>query len=154
AQDASLKIYRHPLDEILRMAPHTLDAPGEALVASFGLITGAGGTAYSILTNADLPWPTIKLSTGEDAKLDLTGYEKYRQSEKRDDRKRVMDTFFGTLKTYERTFGVTLYSQLKEDAVMAKVRKYPDSIARALDANRVPVTVFDALIRETNANLP
>ena len=26
AQDASLRIYRHPLDELLRAAPHTLDA--------------------------------------------------------------------------------------------------------------------------------
>src|SRR5664279_312967 len=28
ARDAALKIYRHPLDEILRLAPHTLDSEG------------------------------------------------------------------------------------------------------------------------------
>ncbi len=57
-----------------------------------------------------------------------------------------MDAFFGTFKTYERTIGVTLYSQLKQDAVYAKVRKYPDSITRALDRNNIPVAVFDTLI--------
>jgi oligoendopeptidase F len=154
ANDPSLKIYRHPLDEILRAAPHTLDAAGEGLVARFGLMSGAGGTTYSILTNADIPWPTIKLSTGEEALLDDSGYTRYREAANPDDRKRVMDTFFGEYKTYERTLGVTLYSQLKEDTVHAKVRKYPDSITRSLDANRVPVAVFDTLIRETNANLP
>ena len=146
AQDASLKIYRHPLDEILRLAPHTLDSEGESLVAQFGLMSGAGGSAYSILTNADIPWPTIKLSTGEEVRLDASAYTKYREAPNRDDRKRVMDAFFGTFKTYERTLGVTLYSQLKEAAVFAKVRKYPDSITSALDANRVPVAVFDMLI--------
>jgi oligoendopeptidase F len=154
AMDPTLRIYRHPLDEILRAAPHTLDAAGEQLVARFGLMNDAGRTSYSILTNADIPWPTIKLSTGEDARLDGSGYTKYRETANRDDRKRVMDTFFGEYKTYERTLGVTLYSQMKEDTVYAKVRKYPDSITRSLDANRVPVAVIDTLIKETNANLP
>jgi oligoendopeptidase F len=154
AADRALAIHRHPLDDIVRMAPHTLDTAGESLVARFGLMSGAGGTAYSILTNADIPWPRIRLANGEEVELDGTGYTKYREVANRDDRRRVMDAFFGAYKTYERTLGVTLYSQLKEDAVFAKVRKYPDSITRSLDVHRIPVKVFDTLIRETDASLP
>jgi oligoendopeptidase F len=150
----SLAIYRHPLDRILRAAPHTLNDEGEAIVARFGLMDNAGNTAYSILTNADIPWPKIKLSTGEEVTLDASAYTKYREVANRDDRKRVMDAFFAAFKTYERTIGVNLYSQLKQNAVYAKVRKYPDSISRALDRNKIPVAVFDALIKETNASLP
>ena len=153
-EDPSLAIYRFPLDQTLRAAPHTLNDEGEALVANFGLMNNAGGSAYSILTNADLPWPTIKLSSGEDVRLDASAYTKYREAANRDDRKRVMDAFFGAYRTYERTIGIALYSQLKQDTVYSKVRKYPDSIARALDRNRVPVAVFDTLIAQTNANLP
>ncbi|HEX9301626.1 MAG TPA: M3 family oligoendopeptidase, partial [Casimicrobiaceae bacterium] len=43
---------------------------------------------------------------------------------------------------------------LKQHSVYAKVRKYPDSITRALDRNKIPVAVFDTLIRETNASMP
>ncbi|HKE42005.1 MAG TPA: oligoendopeptidase F [Casimicrobiaceae bacterium] len=154
AQDPGLTIYRQPLDQILRLSPHTLDAEGEALIARFGLMNDTGGSAYNILTNADIPWPTIRLSTGEDVRLDAAAYTKYREAANRDDRKRVMDAFFGTFKTYERTIGVTLYSQLKQDTVYSQVRRYPDSISRALDRNRVPVAVFDTLIKETNASLP
>jgi len=150
----SLAIYRHPLDQILRAAPHTLNDEGEGIIARFGLMDNAGNTAYSILTNADIPWPKIKLSTGEEVTLDASAYTKYREAANRDDRKRVMDAFFATFKTYERTIGVNLYSQLKQNAVYAKVRKYPDSISRALDRNKIPVVVFDTLIRETNASLP
>ncbi len=153
-QDPSLAIYRYPLEQILRSAPHTLNDEGEALVAAFGLMNDAGGSTYSILTNADIPWPTLKLSTGEEVRLDASAYTKYREAANRDDRKRVMDAFFGTFKTYERTIGVTFYSQLKQDAVYSRVRKYPDSITRALDRNRLPVAVFDTLIAQTNANLP
>ena len=42
-----------------------------------------------------------------------------------------LDAFFATFKTYERTIGVNLYSQLKQDTVYSEVRKYPDSITRA-----------------------
>ena len=154
AQDPGLRIYRHPLDQALRAAPHTLDDEGEALLARFGLMRRAGASAYAILTDADIPWPTIKLSNGEDVRLDAAGYAKYREVPNRDDRKRVMDVFFGAYKTYERTLGVTYYTQLKEDLVFAKAREYPDSLARALDHYHVPVAVMDTLISETNANLP
>jgi oligoendopeptidase F len=65
-----------------------------------------------------------------------------------------MDAFFATFKTYQRTLGVTLYSQLKEALVLARVRNYPDSITRALDARHIPVEVIDTLIAQTNASLP
>jgi oligoendopeptidase F len=154
AQDASLKIYRHPLDEILRAAPHTLDAAGESIVAKFGLLTHGSGTIHSTLTNADIPWPRVKLSSGEDVVLDATAYEKYRESPNRADRKLVMDAFFAVYKTYERSMGLLLYSQLKEDMVYSKVRSYPDSVTRAIDQDHLPIAVMDTLIAQANANLP
>lgn len=153
-QDKKLAIHRYPLDRILRAAPHTLNDAGENLIAQFALMQGAGQTAYGILSNADLPWPTVKLSTGEEVRLDQSAYTKYRAAPNADDRKKVMDAFFGAFKSYERTMGVTLYSQLKEDLVYAKVRKYPDSLTRVLDAERLPVGIMDALIAETNKSLP
>jgi oligoendopeptidase F len=153
-QDAQLRIYRHPLDDILRAKEHTLDQKGEELVAKFGLIAGTGSTTYTTMTNNDLPWPTIKLTTGEDVRIDESAYTKWREAPNQGDRKAVMDAFFGAHKMFEQTFGVTLYSQLKEDKVFAQVRKYPDSIGASLDRDRMPAAVMDTLIKETNASLP
>ncbi|HUP30338.1 MAG TPA: oligoendopeptidase F, partial [Usitatibacter sp.] len=152
--DPKLAVYRLPVDNILRAAPHTLDAAGEAIVASFQLAARQSGAVYGILANADMPWPTVKLADGSDAKLDQSGYEKYREAANRDDRKKVMDAFFGKWKEFERTMGVAYYGNLKEDTVYTKVRKYPDSLTRALDRSRLPREVYDALIASTNANLP
>jgi oligoendopeptidase F len=153
-KESSLAIYRYPLERSLRNAAHTLSSEGEEIVAKFGLMDNAGGSAYTILVEADIPWPKIKLSTGEEVTIDASAYTKYREAPNRDDRKQVMDAFFGAFKTYERTIGLNLYSQLKQDAVYAKVRKYPDSITRVLDRDKIPVAVFDTLIAQTNANLP
>jgi len=154
AADPGLAIYRHPVDDILRAAPHTRDAEGEAIIAAFDLSAGAAGDAYQTLANADMPWPTVTLSDGTRALLDQTGYGKYRESPNREDRKKVFDAFWGKFKEFERTFGVTFYSNLKEDTVYTKVRRYPDSLARALDRNHIPAAVYDTLIAQTNAHLP
>ena len=153
-EEPALAIYRQPVDNILRNAPHTLDSAGEALVATFQLAARQSGSVYGIFANADMPWPTVTLADGTQATLDQAAYTKYREVANRDDRKKVMDAFFGQWKEFERTLGVAFYGNLKEDTVYTRVRKYPDSITRALDANKVPREVYDALIKATNENLP
>jgi oligoendopeptidase F len=153
-EEPGLATYRHAFDKILRLAPHTLDAAGESILATFQLSANTASGIHTILANADMPWPTITLSDGTQVRLDQSAYEKHRQAANRDDRKKVMDAFFGQWKQFERTFGVGFYGDLKEDTVLAKVRKYPDSLTRALYNNAVPRSVYDSLIAATHANLP
>jgi oligoendopeptidase F len=153
-QEPGLAIYRHPLRDILRNAPHTLDAAGEAIVASFSLSAGAASNTYQVLANADFPWPTIRLDNGRELKLDEPGFETVRESSNRDERKRGFDAFYAKWKEYERTFGVTYYSDAKEDSVYARIRKYPDSFARSMDGTNLPLAVYDALVKSANDNLP
>src|SRR5581483_388031 len=120
-QDRGLAVYRHRLEEVLRRAPHTLDDKGETLLAAFAFAGRAGANAYGIFTNADMPWPVIQLSDGTEARLDQAGYTRYREVANRDDRKRVMDAFFGKLKDFERTIGTTYFAQVKEDVMRARV---------------------------------
>lgn len=154
AKDKGLQLYRFQLSTMLRNAPHTLDGAGEQLVSQFGLATGSAASVYRTLANAEVPWPTVKLSTGKEVRLDQAAYTKYRGDDNRADRKLVFDAFFGKWKEYERTFGETLYGQLKTDAAYAKVRRYANSQEAALDADHLPPAVYQTLIAQTNANLP
>ena len=153
-QEPALAIYRHPVDDILRTAAHTLDAKGEAIVAAFSLSAGASGSTYRILANSDMPWPTVRLSSGAEVKLDQAAYTDHREAANRDDRKKVFDAFFGKFKEFESTLGTTFYGNLKEDTVYARVRKYPDSLSRSLDNNNLQRAVYDSLIKSANDNLP
>ncbi len=153
-QDKGLVVYQHMLDDIARVAPHTLDKKGEALIANFGMATEAAQGVYGMLANADMPWPKVKLSDGTEVTVDQSAYTKYRSLSNRADRKVVFDAFWGKWKEFERTFGVTFYEQLKKDAVLAKVRNYPDSLTQALDNNKLPRAVYDTLVDQANANLP
>jgi oligoendopeptidase F len=153
-EEPRLAPYRHPIDDILRAAPHTLDTAGEAILAQFALAAGQAGQVYNIFSNSEVPWSKITLADGTEVKVDHSGYEKTRQSPNRDDRKKAMDAFFGKWKEFERTMGVAFYGKLKEDTVYTRLRKYPDSITRSLDGNKIPRAVYDTLIASTNEHLP
>ena len=153
-QDKSLAIYRQLLNDVLRGADHTLSKESETLVANFSQATGAASAVYSTLSNADMPWPKVKLSDGSEVTVDQSAYTKYRALPNRDDRKRVFDAFWGKWKEFERTYGVTFYEQLKKDAALAKVRRYPDSLTQSLFANNLPGAVYDTLVDQASANLP
>jgi oligoendopeptidase F len=154
AGNAGLKLYRFELDNMLRTAPHTLDSASEQMLSQFSLATSSSTSIYETLANSNMPWPTVKLSDGSEVKLDQAAYTQYRERDNRADRKLVFDAFWGKWKEFERTFGETLYGELKSDAAYAHVRHYPDSMAAALDANNIPSAVYKTLIAETNANLP
>ena len=66
----------------------------------------------------------------------------------------MFEAFWKTFREYERTFGVSLYSQVKTDWFEASVRKYPSCLAAALASDDIPEGVYRTLIAETNANLP
>jgi oligoendopeptidase F len=154
AQDKSLAVYRHPLDEIVRMKAHTLDRAGESIVATFDLSSGAAGSVQRVLSNAEMPWPKVKLADGREVLLDQNAYTHERESRNRADRKLVFDAFWGKWKEFERTYGVTFSESLKKDTVYTRVRKYRDTITRSLDQNKLPVAVYNTLIAETNKGLP
>jgi oligoendopeptidase F len=152
--DPGLASYRFPIMEVLRAAPHTLGAEAESVISAAGLITDTPVSLYGILADADIAWPTIKLSDGTEARLDQSGYTKWRAAPNRADRKAVFEAFWKTFRNYERTFGVSLYSQVKTDWFGASVRKYPSSLAAALANDDIPESVYRTLVAETNANLP
>ncbi|MEO7709807.1 MAG: M3 family oligoendopeptidase [Caldimonas sp.] len=154
AEEPALRKHRQPLNVVLRGAEHTLDARGEALLATLGPVTGGGAAAYSILADAELPWPKVRLADGTEVVLDQAAYTQHRSSIDRAERQRTMQAFFGTWKSFERTFGVTIYQSLKRDAAYAKLRGYPDSLAHRLDSDNLPRAVVDMLVAQTHANLP
>ena len=149
-----LAIYRQYLDDVLRQEPHTRSPEVEELLAQSEPASRGASSVRRTFANAELPWSTVTLSTGEEVRLDTAGYSKYRALPQRVDRKLVFDTFWKTWKEFERTLGETLYANQLADKFYAKARKYPSSLAAALSDDNIPEAVYRTLVRETNAGLP
>ncbi|MEJ0042211.1 MAG: M3 family oligoendopeptidase [Rhizomicrobium sp.] len=142
------------LDNVLRQAPHTLSLESESVLASAGDVLGQPNAIYGVLANAEVPFPSVKLSDGSTVTIDQGSYSKYRQSPLRADRKRVFDAFWGMWKKYEGTLGATLTTQVMGEVFNAKVRHYPNSLAAAVFADNMPEAVYRQLVAQANAGLP
>ena len=154
AAEPGLAKYRHPLDDILRSADHVRSEEVENVIAQIGPLAASPEDVRRTLANADMPWPSVALSTGKEIRLDPAGYNQGRQAPDRADRKLVFQEYWSKYKEYERTYGVALYSQLKRDKLYKDLRNYPSSLASALSDYNIPESVYRTLVRVTNENLP
>jgi oligoendopeptidase F len=154
ASEKRLAVYKQPLEDILRRAPHTLDPESERIMAETGSIQGAGQAVRDVLVNADFPYPTVKLSTGEEVRLDAAAYTKYRASANRADRVAVFEAFWSRYNEYTRTLGTALNAGIQSHEFSRKMRKYDSSLEAALFADNVPPAVYHQLIKDLHANLP
>jgi oligoendopeptidase F len=151
--EPKLAVYRQYLDDILRRQPHTLSEGEEKIIADAGLMSSSPSDVYGIFSDADFPYPSVTLSTGETVKLDKPGFGRYRAVADRDDRRKVMDAFFNALGNYKSTFGSTYNGQVSRDLFYARARHYNSSVESSLDANNIPVSVYKSLVSGVNANL-
>ncbi|MBN1960548.1 MAG: oligoendopeptidase F [Deltaproteobacteria bacterium] len=153
-QEDNLKDYEFYLEEVLRYQPHTLSSAEEKIAAAAGNLAHTGSEVFSILTNADLPYPEITLSTGEKVRLDTSAYSKYRAVKNRGDREAVFKTFFNTYKAYRRTLGATLYAQIKANLFDKDIHKFKSALSIALFDDNIPTAVYTELIADVHQSLP
>jgi oligoendopeptidase F len=138
----------------LRQAPHTLSEDIETVLAKSGKFLGTSSTVYSVLANANLPWPEVTLSNGETLRLSQSGYSVGRQATQREDRKLVFDAFWGVWKDFEATLGTLMNAHVQGLVFRTEVRDYESSLGRALFDDNMPEAVYRTLVAEVNSALP
>jgi oligoendopeptidase F len=153
-EEPRLKVFTLYLDDIQRRRAHTGTDAEERLLASASVIASSPSTIYGIFSDADFPNPSVTLSDGKTVKLDSAAFNVYRALPNRDDRQKVMSSFFGALGTYRGTFGATMNAQVQADVFYSRARKYDNALASALDGANVPVSVYTRLIEGVNRHLP
>jgi oligoendopeptidase F len=154
AEEKRLAPYAFFLDDVLRWKPHTLGAAEERVAAEASSFASAGRDLAGVLRDADLPWPTVKLSTGEEARLDTAGFSLHRAATVRADRDRVFEAFFGALDGYERTLGAALYATVKAHLFEKEVRGFGSALEAATFESAVPTEVYRQLLRDVRRSLP
>lgn len=146
--------YRMYLMDLFRKQEHRLSEKEEKIMAEASGMMQSPYSIYSIFSNAELPYPTVKLSTGEEVTLNAAGYSKHRASEIREDREIVFDAFFSKLKDFERTLAEQLYSNVKAHVFTMRTRDYNSTLEASLDNYNIPTEVYHSLIKNVNDNLP
>jgi oligoendopeptidase F len=145
--------YRFALARITRMREHVLPAEQVLLLARSGGMAQSAETVFSMLTNADLTFPTIRDEEGNEVELSEERYGKYIYSQNRQVRR---DAFLGLFTTYGKvrnTLAATLSGSVRKNLFYTQVRKYPSCLDATLFPNAIPVEVYENAVKTVNAHL-
>lgn len=153
-EEPALDNFAFMLEDTLRMAPYTLDEQTEAILAQASLLLASPEQIYQMYANADILWPTVTLSDGEEAQLTQAAYTYYRGIENREDRKLVFDTFWETWQQYADGMGATLSSEVQANVFSARARSYDSVLQQNLFQDGLPPEIYTQLVTQVNNSLP
>jgi oligoendopeptidase F len=153
AAEPKLAPHAYALRKMVRQAAHTLPASEETLLAGAADPLSQPEEIYSLLTNADLPWPTITVH-GKKVTLDQETYVKLREDGDPKVRDQVFKSFWPVWKAYQRTIGATYVAHLKGVVFDARAHKFDTALQARLADGNTPDSVYRTLIAEANAGLP
>jgi len=153
-QQPKLKTYAQFFDNLYRQQKYILTDKEERIIAEAGKLKQAPYNIYNIFSNAEMPFPTITLSTGEKLYLDQAAYTKHRSNENAADRALVFKEFWKSFESFKSTFSQQLYANVNADVFTKNARGYNSCLESSISANNIPVEVYHSLIANINKNLP
>lgn len=145
--------YSFMLREILRQKPHVLTEAEEMIIARTGDMAGIADNTFSMLTNADMKFPSIRDEKGEKVELSEERAVSYLRSPKRSVRRAAFASLYKPYAEMKNTLGATFDGMLKSSKFYAGCRKYESPLAEALDGNNIPISVYDSLVDSIETNL-
>ncbi|MBQ6587415.1 MAG: oligoendopeptidase F [Butyrivibrio sp.] len=153
AQTPDLGRYKRMIGEIRRLKDHMLSSEMEQLLASAGEMQGASQKAYGMLSNADLKFPSVKDSKGEEVQLSNGRFVPTQMSKDRDLRKASFEAFYGRYEEFKNTWAAMYDGEVKSRIFEAKARKYNSAFEAAVDGNDVSPAVCDSLFESIHDNM-
>jgi oligoendopeptidase F len=149
-----LAVYRFSLTEIYRQQEHVLDDSGEKLLSYSASFNSTPSDAYAALTTADMSFPTITLSDGEDVKVTYGQYRKILSTRRvQADRAGAFEAIYDKYGEQINTYAALYNGVAQKDWFHAQARKYDSTLAGALHGNNIPKEVVETLISATRAGV-
>ena len=145
-----LKVYQHYFDDLLRSKAHILSSREEELLAMSSKATDASTDVFGLLSNTELRWRTVKDPEGKEVEITSSSFTSAMQSKNRDYRRKAFEALMGSFLDVKSTLSATLAGAMERDWFYAKARKYPTSLAGALDAENLPEGVYNNLVKTVN----
>ncbi|MDY3225053.1 MAG: oligoendopeptidase F, partial [Candidatus Faecousia sp.] len=149
-----LERYRRYLTDLRRRKAHTLSAAEEKLLAAAGEMAQTPDTVYGALADADLRFRDAVDAEGKLHPLTQGTFVQLEESPDRVLRKSAYENLYDGFGDFRNTAAAVLNGQNKQLKFFADARKYGSALEASLDANNVPVSVYENLIAAVHEKLP
>jgi len=142
-----LNMYRHSIDETLRLRKYTLSESEEKILAAASDPLGKFGNTFTALNNADMKFGEMNDEEGNTVELTKARYGSFIYSTNRQVRE---DAWKGLFKEYEKmgnTLAANYEGHVKARAFLAKTRGYDSRLQAATYGSAIPEEVYLNLIK-------
>ncbi len=150
--EEGLKVYEQQFKEMLRRKEHTLSKNEEEILALSSQLQQVPYDVFSLFKNADMQFPKVKDENGNEIQISDGRYYAALYSNDRDYRERVYKGYYVPFMEYKNAIGAMFNGNLKSIQFNSKARKYNSSREAALDANNIPISVYDNLVNTCKEN--
>ncbi len=152
-QQPSLHDYDVTIREILRRRAHSLDSAGERLLASAAEMSMTPSNAFSMLSDADMTFPSVTDSDGNEIPISNGRFVPLEMSPDRELRRKVFEKYYTRFNEFKNTWAALYDGQVRQQLFHARARKYPTAFEAAVDANNVDPAVCDNLIASVRSHI-
>lgn len=150
-EEKSFDDYRVYLKKLLRLKPYILSEKEERLFALQAEAMDTPHKAFSMLTNVDLNFGTVKTPQGE-MPLSQTTFSAFLENPDRQIRKEAYTKFYDTFEAHKNTIATLYAGSVNADVYAARARGYSSSRQMELFSDNVEETVYDNLIDTIRSN--
>ena len=152
-KEPGLKTYAFSFKNLIRQKKHVLSPAEEVLLARASEVTQSPKNIFTMLARADMKFPDIKDASGNLTTLSEGRYNGLITSTDRAVREAAFKGLFETYYSYRNTLAATLGSNIKQTLFYSQARKHDSALEGALEADNVPVQVYDNLIDTVHTHL-
>jgi len=145
--------YRYSIENLYRQQKHVLDQDKEQLLSYYSPFNGSPVSVYSMLATSDIQYPDVTLSSGETMTMTRGNYGQIMSTNRiQADRKLAFENHYQVYEDNINTYAAIYNGVLQRDWANAQARNYGSCLEAYLDADNVPVEVYETLIETVKQN--
>ncbi len=145
--EPGLAPYRIYLGDILEEQAHTLSAEAEAVIAQMSELGEAPNLIWQSVTAADMQFDPVTDEHGNQVPMSVEVMHRLLHSPDRSVRQAAYESATRAFAGHKRTIAASIAAAQKRDVILARIRRYPNSLAAALAEAHLPESLFYNLIQ-------
>ncbi len=152
-KNPDFSLYAREFETTIRHKKHSLSKAEELLLTNLGEAFGGAEEVFDKLNDVDLQFGEVEDSKGKKHPFSQSKFGVYAESPDRKLRENTFKAINGKRGEFINTLAASYISSVKEDCVLAKVRKYPSALYQAIYTEEASEDVYKLLIKKVRENV-
>lgn len=152
-QNSKFKLYKRYFGKVIRHKKHNLSKKEELLLAKMGEFLGGSSENFDKFSDVDLKFGEIEDKDGKKYEFNQSKYSLFVSSKDRVLRKNAFKRMNGKFGEFINFVASNYINDVKEDCVLAKIRKYKSSLEASIFAEEASVDVYNMLVKKVRENV-